>query len=152
MYLYGELCLWDESVYSDTRWLHGVCTLYDKRYTGTSIYGFSCILKARGYSPISFVKWHVSFGRMWPRVCRTESKAVVRRTVWLLRHRRQLWRHLVRTTLAAALSATWLWHIQLSAHRVKGVVSSAPNCGRRQGERGQSAIPEHAGRWQQAWA
>ena len=125
LYLYDELCLLDESVYSNQRWLHGVCTLYDKHYAGTSIYGFSCVLKARGYSPISFVKWHVSFGRMWPRKCRTESKAVVRRTVWLLRHRRHIWRHPVRTMLAAALSAAWLWHSQLSckdSRRVKGAV------------------------------
>ena len=42
------------------------CTLYNERYTGTGIYGFSYILKARGYSSISFLKWHVSLGRIWP--------------------------------------------------------------------------------------
>ena len=32
------------------------CTLYDERYAGPGIHGFSWILKARGYSSISFVK------------------------------------------------------------------------------------------------
>ena len=31
-------------------------TLYDERYAGTGIYGFSYILKVREYSSISFVK------------------------------------------------------------------------------------------------
>ena len=33
--------------------------LYDERYVGTGIRGFICILKARGYSSISFVSLRV---------------------------------------------------------------------------------------------
>ena len=53
--------------------------LYDERYAGTGIRGFICILKARGYSSISFVKKHVSLGRICHLSARTESNVVVKR-------------------------------------------------------------------------
>ena len=48
----GDLCLYGE----ERLWC--MC-LYEERYAGTGIRGFICILKARGYSSISFVSLRV---------------------------------------------------------------------------------------------